>query len=458
MSSIRNFIRHYFNLDSDRDNEGNVVASITRNIHFRGANLWTLIFAIIIASVGLNVNSTAVIIGAMLISPLMGPIMGVGLGIGIADFPLVRRGVKNLLTAVVIAIATSTIYFYVTPLHNANAELLARTTPTIWDVFIAFAGGLAGVVGATRKEKSNVIPGVAIATALMPPLCTAGFGLATGHWYYFLGALYLFFINSVFICVATILIVRFMGFHRHVFEDDATRKRITRYILLVVIVTAAPSVWLGYGIVRKAVFENNAQSFVREEVKFPNTQVVTKNYVFSKKNPRIELLLFGQMLDSVQIDSLRKRLTSYNLKGTNLIVRQGMNARQEIDVAQLKASVLDEVLDEEDNNPDVLPPPPPPPKPALPDLRPELRAQFQQISTYSFIRTQFIRTDSVKPGDSILVFAAGYSGKMNFSEQQKLQRWLKAKFPADSLEVNIRQPKPVTPPRQPAFIMSAKKR
>jgi len=200
------FLSERFNLHEDKEDESTIIESIRKNVDFRGANLWALIFAIFIASIGLNVNSTAVIIGAMLISPLMGPIMGIGLGIGINDFQLVKKGLKNLLIATVISIITSTLYFWITPLHEAQSELLARTSPSLWDVFVAFIGGLAGIVAGTRKEKSNVIPGVAIATALMPPLCTAGFGLAIGNLYYFFGAIYLYFINSLFICISTFLI------------------------------------------------------------------------------------------------------------------------------------------------------------------------------------------------------------------------------------------------------------
>jgi uncharacterized hydrophobic protein (TIGR00271 family) len=432
MSRLSALFRYFFNLDADRDNEGNVIASITRNIHFRGANLWTLIFAIIIASVGLNVNSTAVIIGAMLISPLMGPILGVGLGIGISDSALVRRGLKNLTIATVISIATSTLYFYITPLHTANSELLARTTPTIWDVFIAFAGGLAGVVGTTRREKGNVIPGVAIATALMPPLCTVGFGLATGHWYYALGAAYLFFINSVFICVATVLIVRFMGFHKHVFEDEASRRRMMRYIVLVVVVTMAPSIWLAYRIVRKAVFEGAAQSFVRREFKYTGTQVISKSFVFDAKKPRIELLLIGDVLDEAQIDTLRSHLPAYNLKGTDLVIRQGLNAQKQLDLAQLRAGLLDEVFGREDTARVVVAPPGPPP---LPDVRAELKALYPQVAAYSLHKVAVIRTDTVKKSDSVILFVAGVSGRLSAADQQRMQRWLSAKFPQDSVQV-----------------------
>jgi len=166
---------------SDDTSEADAIdAEIRSNVSLRGTNLWVLILAIFIASVGLDVNSTAVVIGAMLISPLMGPIMGTGYGIGVYDFPLIRKSVMSLLLATLIAFLAFAVYLLISPLSEVHSELLARTSPTIWDVLIAFFGGLAGIIAATRKIQTNVIPGVAIATALMPPLCTAGYGLANG--------------------------------------------------------------------------------------------------------------------------------------------------------------------------------------------------------------------------------------------------------------------------------------
>ncbi len=269
--SIKNFLADRFSLHEDSAHDTEIIDSISRNVEFKGSNLWSLIFAIFIASIGLNVNSTAVIIGAMLISPLMGPIMGVGLGMGINDIELIRRALKNLLIAVIISVSVSAFYFMVTPLHEAQSELLARTTPSIWDVLIAIFGGLAGIMSGTRKEKGNAIPGVAIATALMPPLCTAGFGIATGNWYYFLGAFYLFFINSVFICISSYLIVRYMKLPKKAFEDKKREQRVMRYILSVIIITALPSIYLTYKIVDKSIFESNANSFVKNEFHFKNT-------------------------------------------------------------------------------------------------------------------------------------------------------------------------------------------
>lgn len=242
---------------------------IRKSVEFRGMNLWVLIFAIFIASIGLNMNSTAVVIGAMLISPLMGPIIGLGVGVGINDFGLIKKALRNLGVATVISLIASTAYFSISPLSDASSELLSRTTPTIWDVFIAFFGGLAGIIAYTNKQKGNVIPGVAIATALMPPLCTAGYGIATGSLTFFLGAFYLYFINSIFIAIATYLMVKYQRFSLYNFVDAQTERRVRRSIALVVILTIGPSIFMGYQIVTKTFYEQNAINFINNEFDFP---------------------------------------------------------------------------------------------------------------------------------------------------------------------------------------------
>ncbi|HAD01234.1 MAG TPA: TIGR00341 family protein, partial [Porphyromonadaceae bacterium] len=204
-SKLADFFVRNFDVRQDKEDELETIDTISKGIEFKGTNLWVLIFATFIASLGLNTNSTAVIIGAMLISPLMGPIMGFGVGLGISDFDMIKRSFRNFATATIFSVITSSIYFMISPISEAQSELLARTQPTVYDVLIAFFGGLAGIIASSTKSKGNVIPGVAIATALMPPLCTAGYGIATGNLYYFFGAFYLFFINTVFISVATYL-------------------------------------------------------------------------------------------------------------------------------------------------------------------------------------------------------------------------------------------------------------
>ncbi len=423
-----------FNLDEDKAEESEITASIVKNISFRGANLWTLIFAIFIASIGLNVNSAAVIIGAMLISPLMGPIMGVGLGIGINDLDLVRKGLKNLLIATMASIATSALYFWLTPLDQAQSELLARTTPSIWDVFIAFFGGLAGIVAGTRKEKSNVIPGVAIATALMPPLCTAGFGLANGEMYYFFGALYLFFINGLFICIATFLIVRFLRFKRKQFESEAIEKRVSRTILILVIVTVLPSIYLAYRIVDRTIFEANAVKFAQAEFNFKRTQVINKSYVWDGKQKRIELLLIGDELEESTIDSIRGRMDGYNLDGAELVIYQGLDKGEDIDFAAIKASILkdafsrtDSLLSSQRTVTDVR-------TDTLPNIREELAALYPDMRSYTMAKTLRSRLDTLQQ-DSIVMVTVQFKRVPDGKEITKLENWLKQRLAGDSVVV-----------------------
>lgn len=429
---IKLSIARRFDLHLDKADEDDVVVSIKKNSDFVGANLWTLIFAILIASIGLNVNSTAVIIGAMLISPLMGPIMGIGLGIGTNDFELVKKGLRNLLIATLISIVVSALYFWMTPLHEAQSELLARTTPSIWDVFIAFFGGLAGIVAGTRKEKSNVIPGVAIATALMPPLCTAGFGLASGNLYYFMGAIYLYFINSVFICISTYLIVRFLGFGKKHFEDAENEKKVRRYIMITVIIAVLPSIYLALGIVDKSIFENSAQKFINEQFQFKNTQVVNKSLKYSRSNGNeIDLLLIGYELSESKIDSIRASLKDYKLKNTRLKIRQGLNAKQEIDFSQIKASILEDVFkkDSVTNNPQtsML-------ERALPDIRSELKALYPEMMEYTAANVVMKRLDKTG-NDTLTMVVADFSKPIKAEDRIKLNRWLKSRLDVDSVRL-----------------------
>lgn len=434
-TTIRNFLHARFSLHDDLASEKEITESIRKGIEFRGTNLWALIFAIFIASIGLNVNSTAVIIGAMLISPIMGPIMGIGLGIGVNDFALIRRASKNLAIAAVISIAVSTFYFWITPLHEAQSELLARTTPSIWDVFIAFFGGLAGIVAGTRREKSNVIPGVAIATALMPPLCTAGFGLASGNIYYFLGAVYLFFINSVFICLSSYIIVRYLHLPKKQFDTPEIKKRVTRYIWLTVIATALPSIYLAYTIVQKSIFESNANMFVHDQFNFSNTYVVNKAFKADDGNHVIDLLLIGDELSKDTIDSLRNKMETYGLDGAQLIIHQGLNAKQQIDFAQVKASILEDVFRErraydtanaKDGTGQHAS--------QLPDIRNELHALYPQLKEYSLTSAHIKRMDTLLV-DTVVIFAGTFRPRISVRESDKLRSWLQMRLKRNKVKI-----------------------
>lgn len=340
---LRSFLRYRFDLSEDQESASDTIAAIRRGIVFKGTNLWMLIFAVFVASVGLNVNSTAVIISAMLISPLMGPIMGIGMGASINDFELIKSAAKNLAVMVAFSLATSALYFLLSPLSEARSELLSRTTPAIWDVLIAFFGGLAGIVGATRKDKTNVVAGVAIATALMPPLCTAGYGLATGQWRYFLGAFYLFCINAVCISYSTLIVVRLLKFPKIEFVSQELEKRVQRNVMAVVLLTVLPSFFVAHNIVRREIFRQKVQEFVREEFDFRNTQLLKTESQYNRDTCRIQLFTVGEALDSVAINGLESRLAAHGLDGTKLEIRQGILGQQNVDVTALRTGILEDL-------------------------------------------------------------------------------------------------------------------
>jgi len=341
LATVIRFLRTRFLLTEDMADPAEIRADVEAGIPFQGTNLWVLIFAILVASVGLNVNSTAVIIGAMLISPLMGPIVGIGYGAATLELALIRRGLKNLLTATVLSLAVSALYFKLTPLTDAGSELLARTQPSTWDVLIALFGGAAGAIGLTRREHSNVIPGVAIATALMPPLCTAGYGLATAHWDYFGGALYLFSINCVFISVATFLVIQILPLPKYDYENDRRGRRVRLTIWALALLTAAPSVYLAINIVRSGTFTHNAQRFVEEQFNLPGTYVVTSRIVPGAHT--INVLLAGQRLTPAQLRAARAQLPEYRLAESMLTVRQGLTRLDSSDAQALRTSMLEDL-------------------------------------------------------------------------------------------------------------------
>lgn len=333
----KEMVRERLSLTDDKADDESIDERIRGDIQMKGSNLWVLMFAILVASIGLNVNSTAVIIGAMLISPLMGPIMGIGYGTGINDFALIRKSFKNLFIATLIGLLTSTLYFLISPLDTAQSELLARTSPTAWDVLIGLFGGLAGIIAATRKEKSNVIPGVAIATALMPPLCTAGFGLATGNWHFFFGAFYLYTINFVFIAVASFLIVRIFNVAKKKYVDPSVAKRAQRYITVVVILTILPSSYLAYQLVGEQVFKAKATAFVNEQLNFKTTNVAQVK--IDPKTKEIKVFLIGDYISTAKLDRISTKLQKVGLEKAVLKVYQ--NGEQEsIDLTTLKTDII----------------------------------------------------------------------------------------------------------------------
>ena len=313
--------KRYFNALPNKTEETATVEQISDGVTFRGANLWVLIFAIFIACLGLNLNSTAVIIGAMLISPLMGPIIGMGLAVGRADLELLKRSLTNYGVATVISVLTATLYFLLTPLTEAQSELLARTSPTLYDVLIALFGGAAGILALSTGGKGNVIPGVAIATALMPPLCTAGYGLAMGEWSFFFGAFYLYFINTVFIALATYVGVRLLKFRPKQFVDRARLTIVNRYIAAIVIVTMLPAAYMTTQIIRQSMLENHVKQFVKHELNQHGTRILSEQA--DRETKTLNVVAVGAALPNELIEAARKHMGDYQLDNYRLNVIQG---------------------------------------------------------------------------------------------------------------------------------------
>ena len=320
-SRISDATRNVTNIDAHIDTDA-ADRNIRNNIEFKGPNAWILAIAIVIASIGLNVNSTPVIIGAMLISPLMGPIFGLGLGMGINDMNLMKKAGKNLFVMVSISLGVSLLYFMVTPLNLTDqSELIARTRPTIFDVMIALFGGLAGIFEQSRKEKGTVFSGVAIATALMPPLCTAGYGLATGQIDFFLGALYLFFINCIFIALATYILVRYFHFKKVETVETKSGRKIQRTIIAILVVFLVPSVWTAVNLVKENDFEQKAVVFVQNNSSYGNS-FIYKHEIDHKNGSVLKLYMTGESLDDSDRNNLYASAREYGINADQLIIKE----------------------------------------------------------------------------------------------------------------------------------------
>ena len=298
-------------------------SQITSNIEFKGSNVWILIFATVIASVGLNVNSIPVVIGAMLISPLMGPIMGIGLALGINDTDLLRKSFKNLFIMTIISVITSTAYFLITPLSmDEPTELLARTNPTIYDVFIAFFGGLAVITEVCKKDKGTVIAGAAIATALMPPLCTAGYGVANGSISFFLGAGYLYFINSVFIALASFLMIRYLKFPLVKFSDPVKQKKVHKIITIFTIILILPSIYSAVTVIQENKFNQAAKRFSAENKTIGNSYIYDHKISHHGRKSSIQVSIAGEALSQSHINKLHENLKAYGIDSDQLVINQ----------------------------------------------------------------------------------------------------------------------------------------
>ncbi|MGL5788555.1 MAG: DUF389 domain-containing protein [Bacteroidales bacterium] len=443
IKDFRLFLRERLDITHERSNELDTIESIKKGVEFKGVNLWILIFAIFIASLGLNTNSTAVIIGAMLISPLMGPIMGVGLGLGINDLELVNKSLKNLGIATVFSILTAAIYFFITPLNEARSELLARTQPTIYDVMIAFFGGMAGIVAGSAKEKGNVIPGVAIATALMPPLCTAGYGLGTGQWTFFLGAFYLYFINSVFISLATYLGVQIMHFPKKEFMNPDRAKRVSRVVTTTVILTIIPSIWISYNMIGQSIFERNAENFIRQELSFEGTQIVNKSVVTSGKKS-IQVAIIGKKITDQELENIRSKMGRYKLNDTELIISQG--GTDNADITTLKTMVLEDfyhnsersikkkelqidLLSKDLESYELL-------MRKSYEIAPEMKALFPMVKSLSFSKgIDYNIKEQSK--DTVTIAVVEFEKAPDENGKKRLEEWLKARTKSEKFKLLV---------------------
>ena len=430
-----NKILDYVNLENEIDDFDKIYETIEKGVNFKGSNIWILIAAVIVASIGLNMNSTAVIIGAMLISPLMGPINGMGYSIATYDFLLFRKAIKNFTFAVIASLIASTAYFAISPISNVHSELLARTSPTIYDVLIALFGGLAGIVAISSRQKGTVIPGVAIATALMPPLCTAGYGLATGQFYYFFGAFYLFTINAVFIAISSILISQILKFPIRTLIDRVKKKKINQMISIIIIMVVIPSIYLGYNLVQKEKFTNNATRYVN------SINVVEGSYLLKNAinpiNNSIILIYGGASLSEIQKKNITERAKDFSLINAKIEFQQGFSfdalTKKNTQVENLKIEMnrinmlllgkekqLDSLIKRDYLGRQILD---------------EIRSLYPQISNCTFAESYAFH-DTVSNPDKINLIVFTTKGKYLFkSEKEKIENWLKTRLKSDRIEV-----------------------
>lgn len=407
---------------------------VKANISFKGSNLWILVCAIIIASVGLNVNSGAVIIGAMLISPLMGPIVGAGFALGMYDFPLLKRSLRNLLTATFISLASSSLYFLLSPFKSAQSELLARTAPNIYDIVIAFFGGLVGVIAITRVEKGNPIPGVAIATALMPPLCTAGFGLATGNIRFFLGALFLYTINCVFICIATVAIVKYLRYPSVSNVNEQHQRQVKYLLTSLTILLVLPAGYFAFSLYREQQFKQRAAQFIENEFERKGIVIVYQKTKYAAGGSTIELAFLKKNYSAAEKDTLQQLLSGYELSNTRLIIDDNSlnNLDKFRDDLLNEVRKRDEALDDKDKRMAQL-------EQRLVSnsfddkkLSSEVMALFPDIVSSSIAYHNFTGKDTTQ---RIPVFIYESRKKLSASDKGKLQEWLKARLNQRSVDV-----------------------
>lgn len=422
-------ILDYLNLEREMDDYDIIHDKIEKDIIFKGTNLWILVFAIFVASIGLNMNSTAVIIGAMLISPLMGPINGMGYAVATYNFPLFKTAVKNFGFAVFASLIASTLYFTITPVSVAHSELLARTSPTIYDVLIAFFGGLAGIVAISSKQKGNVLPGVAIATALMPPLCTAGFGLATANFNYFFGAFYLFTINTVFIALSSALVCQFHKFPIRTILDEKRKNKINHIISLIILITIVPSIYFGYGLVQNEKFTEKSKKLIE------SISVFEGNYLLKSKidapNKKLTLGFAGKSLDQKYKNKIFDKASDFEIDSTNIVFQKALTFNEETktldNTEKLKTEIsrLKEIHLNNKKSNDSL-------NRIGKELLNETNALFPSITGCSFSVAKLYTIDSIQHRN---IIAFEVERELKTDEKIKLQNWLSNRLKSKKIKV-----------------------
>ena len=429
-------ITNFVNLHNGEEDKRKVLENVISSTSFRGSTLWILACAIIIASVGLNVNSTAVIIGAMLISPLMGPILGAGFSLGIFDFELFKKSLKNLAIATIVSLLVSTMYFYLSPFKEAQSELLARTSPNIYDVLIAFFGGLVGVIAITRVEKGNPIPGVAIATALMPPLCTAGYGLAIGNYKYFFGALFLYTINCVFICIATFLIVKYLKYPPVKQVDIKHEKQVKYLISAIILAMILPSTYFAYQLRKQKIYEQRIERFVTNEFKNKGYTVLFNNLTLDANPKKLDLGFLNHQFSAEEIQSLNQKLIDYNITDTKLEIRQDISdlkkiIQNEINFGQsgvtekdLKIAALDQKTKSTPYD--------------TKSLLAEVRILFPEIKNLSIANHTFNKNSDSIQTVAVLIYQS--KRELSKASKEKMSLWLQQKLSKDKIEIYQQAP------------------
>jgi uncharacterized hydrophobic protein (TIGR00271 family) len=444
-TTVWNYIISIFSFKQDKEvNALEVIDNIKKDIEFKGASVWILICSIIIASIGLNLNSVAVIIGAMLISPLMGPIKGIGLAVGTNNVKLLLFSLSNFAVATVVSLIASFIYFKITPFKDANHEILDRTETIILAVFIAFFGGLAGIISSVRNERSTVVPGVAIATALMPPLCVAGYGLANNNFNYFLGASYLFLLNAVFICLTTILVVRYLKFPLATYINKKRERKIKIYFFAFLLVILIPSGIKFYSVIKKTIFINTSIQFIEKEIN-PITGVnVYKNNV-TCDDRTLTLYLGGSgRIDDIRKEELERIMnTEYGLENAKLLIIQSQadinrdnltmedytnlisNYNKLIDQKDKELETLSKRLNTNEGKKFDL---------VKAEKRLKFENDFKQLFSFSAANAYEIKMSNVV--DTTLLFKATWNDTMlNPTRTKRLKQWIEIEFDCTDFEL-----------------------